>query len=56
MSETAKPRRPYTAPANADRCEAHARTAVKGEGARCMRRKMPGADLCSVHARKARPK
>jgi hypothetical protein len=42
-------KRPFTAPPEHLRCIAHASTAVKGEGAQCMRAKKIG-DLCRQHA------
>ena len=48
--QPATPRRNYTAPLESDRCDARAVTALGGEGCRCMRRKIKGANVCSVHA------
>ena len=48
--QPATPRRNYTAPLESDRCDAQAVTALGGEGCRCMRRKIKGANVCSVHA------
>lgn len=49
MSAT-KARRAYTAAVGAQRCTAHAKTAVNGEGARCMLPAIHGKKLCKTHA------
>lgn len=41
-------RRNFFSPPDGMRCQAHAPTTVKGEGARCMRRRMIGG-LCTQH-------
>jgi hypothetical protein len=45
-------KRNFQAPSQSLRCEAHASTAVKGEGAQCMRARKIGC-LCRQHAKLA---
>lgn len=47
--KTTKARRRYTAPIQCDRCTAHAISAVNGEGAQCMHKRIKGAERCAQH-------
>jgi hypothetical protein len=55
MAPELRRHRAYTAPIDSERCIAKARTAVKGEGARCMHRAVKATRYCRQHALHASP-